>query len=265
MRRPVRVLVLVAALAGGSAFDAVAQAAPSKAEYRTIAAGSVRPMFVAGVPDGGIPVAAFLLAARPVTNAEYLRFVISNPEWRRSRISRVAADSSYLRHWSGDTRLGPGALSNAPVVNVSWFAARTYADWVGGRLPSTMEWELAGSRFRKAFGADPERLNAQVLAWYGAAFTAPREVGRGVVSDDGVVDLHGSIWEWVDDFNSSLVSGEGRAGGSLNRDLFCGSGAMAGGNKENYAAFMRFAFRSSLKAASSVWNLGFRCVKGGPG
>lgn len=77
----------------------------------------------------------------------------------------------------------------------------------------------------------------------------------------GVWDLHGLIWEWVEDFNSIFVTGESREDGNFNKNLFCGSGGLNGANKEDYAAYMRFAFRSSLKGNSSVWNLGFRCVR----
>jgi sulfatase modifying factor 1 len=73
--------------------------------------------------------------------------------------------------------------------------------------------------------------------------------------------MHGLIWEWVDDFNSSFVTGESREDSSFNKDMFCGAGSLSSTDKENYAAYMRFAFRSSLKGKNAVWNLGFRCVK----
>ena len=73
--------------------------------------------------------------------------------------------------------------------------------------------------------------------------------------------MHGLIWEWNSDFNTALVTGESREDSSRNRGLFCGAGALSAEDKENYAAFMRFAFRSSLKGNSTSSNLGFRCAK----
>jgi formylglycine-generating enzyme required for sulfatase activity len=57
------------------------------------------------------------------------------------------------------------------------------------------------------------------------------------------------------------VTGESRADGGLERNLFCGSGSVSAKDREDYAAFMRLGFRSSLGASYTVPNLGFRCAK----
>ena len=43
--------------------------------------------------------------------------------------------------------------------------------------------------------------------------------------------------------------------------FFCGAGAQGARDVENYPAFMRYGFRSSLKADYCIHNLGFRCAK----
>src|SRR5690606_1155046 len=45
----------------------------------------------------------YLLDVRQVTNAEFLEFVISHPQWRRSNLNELFADSGYLAHWASDT------------------------------------------------------------------------------------------------------------------------------------------------------------------
>jgi formylglycine-generating enzyme len=57
------------------------------------------------------------------------------------------------------------------------------------------------------------------------------------------------------------MEGDSRSNSAVNRDLFCASGSFGASDKEDYAAFMRFAFRGSLKANYTVGNLGFRCAK----
>jgi formylglycine-generating enzyme required for sulfatase activity len=90
-------------------------------------------------------------------------------------------------------------------------------------------------------------------------------VGRGAPSPDGVRDLHGLIWEWVEDFNDTLVSSDSRSGDDPDRLRFCGAGAIAAGDRTDYAAFMRVAFRSSLEGRFTLSNLGFRCARDLPG
>jgi formylglycine-generating enzyme required for sulfatase activity len=205
-------------------------------------------------------VAPFLLDRRPVTNAEYLDFVRAHPQWRRSRVSRLFADASYLRHWAGDLELGPNAPPSSPVVQVSWFAARACLASVGKRLPRVAEWEWAAKADETRTDATSDSVFlARLRQWYARPTPAVLPaVGSGFRSVHGIEDLHGLVWEWTLDFDSALVSGESRGDASLEKDLFCGSGASGASDFSDYAAFMRFAFRSSLAARYTTANLGFR-------
>lgn len=210
---------------------------------------------------------AFDLDRRPVTNADYLAFVRTHPQWRRSRVSALFADESYLRHWRGDLDPGPGAPAQSPVVHVSWFAARAYAASLGKRLPTVAEWELAGAadERRRDARSDPAFLG-RLREWYSRPVPAVLPaVGTGFRNVWGVEDLHGLVWEWTLDFNSALVSGESRADASLERSLYCGAGASGAADFSDYAAFMRFAHRASLEARYTSAGLGFRCAGDVPG
>lgn len=210
-----------------------------------------------------VAVAAFRLAVRPVTNADYLAFVTANPKWRRSQVSKLFADSSYLEHWAGDLEPGPRAPLNAPVVRVSWFAARAYARAAGMRLPTTAEWELAAAAgYTGPDGRKDEQLNRDLYAWLARPVPAVlAEVATAKANFYGVRGLHGLVWEWVDDFNTAMVTGESRADAGLERDLFCGAGSLGAKDTGDYAAFMRSALRSSLKANNTTSSLGFRCTR----
>ncbi len=205
--------------------------------------------------QGIVSVEAFEMDVTPVTNRDYLDFVIANPEWRRSQIKRVFADDSYLAHWEDDLTPGPDAPADSPVVRVSWFAARAYAKAQHKRLPTLAEWELAAR-------PDVSNTVARILAWYGKPVRGVMpEVRSTFVNPYGLWDMHGLVWEWVEDFNTALVTGESRADAGLERNLFCGSGTIGAASFEDYAAFMRYAFRSSLQARYTVPNLGFRCAR----
>ncbi|MCB9786926.1 MAG: formylglycine-generating enzyme family protein [Deltaproteobacteria bacterium] len=230
-----------------------------------IPAGVYRPFFPQ--PDGPteVPVPAFLLAEHAVTNAAFLEFVRANPRWRRSRVARIFADERYLSHWRGDLEPGPG-LADRPVTFVSWFAARAYASWAGRRLPTQAEWERAAAASEtRDDGRDEPGVRERILAWYGRPSSPlPPPIRSTRANLWGVSDLHGVIWEWVEDFNSVLLQGDARGDGKPGAGLFCGAGTLGSADPSDYAAFMRFAMRSSLRGAYTMANLGFRCAGDAP-
>lgn len=205
-----------------------------------------------------IKVAAFFIDKHPVTNSDFLAFVKKNSEWQKSRAKKIFVDKNYLQTWKTDLNFGSEEMSQSPVVDVSWYAARAYCDSVGKRLPTVEEWEYVGQIPFK----DKSDLKSVILEWYGAKAPWPLPaVMKRTPNVWGIYDLHGLIWEWTEDFNSSMVTGESRADVALDRNLFCGGGAANAADPSNYAAFMRYAFRSSLQAKYTVQNLGFRCAK----
>jgi len=228
-----------------------------------IGGGTYRPFFRAAAEPKEVPVKDFYLDALPVTCGEFLEFVHANPRWRRSVVKRIFADESYLKNWAGDLDLGSNAPANAPVTYVSWFAAKAYANWRGKRLPTTAEWELAAAASpTQPNGENDAAFKQQVLQWYTTSTAPLASVGEGPANFWGARDMHGLVWEWVLDFNTAMVTGDSRAdSGGLERGLFCGAGAQSAKDVDDYPAFMRLGFRSSLQATYCVHNLGFRCAK----
>lgn len=228
-----------------------------------IPAGIYTPLYVDDTTDQNINVESFLIDKYPVTNKEFLKFVIENPKWRKSEASKLFADDSYLIYWKNDTELGPDVNPGAPVTNISWFAAKAFANYYGKRLPSTAEWELAAQADEKSSNGynNPEYVS-KILAWYSKPTSASLpDVGSSNKNFYEVYDMHGLVWEWTSDFFNALVTGESRGNSGIDRNLFCGSGSVGATDFTNYPAFMRFAFRSSLKGNYTTSNLGFRCAK----
>lgn len=227
-----------------------------------IPVGVYCPLFRGATDLKKVPVKAFYLDIVPVSNGDYLKFVRANPLWQRTNVRRIFADESYLKNWQSDLAPGCNAPMHAPVVYVSWFAARAYAHWLGKRLPTVAEWEYAAAAGpARIEGEKDATFESEVLRWYaepGATEFLP--VGGRAKNRYGIRDLHGLIWEWVADFNSAIISGDSRDGG-VDAKQFCGGGAQNTQNVDDYPAFMRYAFRSSLEADYCVHNLGFRCAK----
>ncbi len=229
----------------------------------TVGPGTVRPIYQPSPEEKEVRVEAFELDRLPVTNAQFLAFVQQHPKWRRGVVKPLYADHAYLSHWASPTRLGPRVPGDSPVTRVSWFAARAYCKAQGARLPTEMEWELAAaaSETKKDASNDPE-FKARILQWYSRPSPqVPPAVGQQRPNAWGVEDLHGLIWEWVDDFGNTLVTGDSRDAGDPDKVQFCGTGALGAGDTSDYAAFMRIAFRSSLKGHYAIGNLGFRCAR----
>ena len=204
----------------------------------------------------------FFMDVYPITNREFAEFVAENPRWRRSQVKALFADNSYLQGWKDDLTPGEGQLPNAPVTNVSWYAAKNYCECQGKRLPTVDEWEYAAMADEsQADAREKKSYNKFILGWYETPNTFQNEIGSTFKNYYGVYDLHGLVWEWTIDFNSVMISGESRKDSAGDNSLFCGASAVGASDLMNYAAFMRYAFRGSVEARYTVKNLGFRCVK----
>jgi formylglycine-generating enzyme len=222
--------------------------------------------FESVLPQGPVPtqssavnVEPFQMRATPVTVGEYLEFVRTHPQWQRGKAAAVMADKRYLIQWSAP--LAPGIAANTPVTDVSWFAASAFCEAEGGRLPTWIEWEYAAAADtgRRDARKDPA-WRQQILSWYEKPTGALQPVG-GAANAFGVRDLHGLVWEWVDDYNSLFIAGDSRTQGDPDVLKFCGSGALNIIDRDSYAVLMRIALLSSLGGADTTGSLGFRCVK----
>jgi len=227
-----------------------------------VRAGDYKPLYIDS-SAATVKINSFYMDKYAVTNKEFLKFVKENPKWLRSKVKKLFADKSYLINWESDLKLGNKVVANAPVTNVSWFAAKDYCECQGKRLPTVAEWEYAAQASKtKPDGSKDNDYLQQIFDWYSRP--TPLEIPEvGSIGKNywGVYDMHGLIWEWTQDFYSALVTGESRGNSGLEKNLFCGSGSVGASDFTNYPAFLRFAFRSSLKANYTTNNLGFRCVK----
>ncbi|MGI9305857.1 MAG: formylglycine-generating enzyme family protein [Gammaproteobacteria bacterium] len=267
--KPAAAAVMVATVAAVAVVAAAAlRRAGAEEDMAHIPAGEYLPLYAESDADGRPAetktkrVAGFYLDRDAVSNGEFLEFVKQHPRWQKSRAPALFADGNYLAHWRGD--LSPGENMSAPAVNISWFAARAYCRWRGKILPSVAQWEYAAMADETSpFAArDNRAFRERIMQWYaGPAGIAPEKPGEKFENIHGVRGMHGVVWEWTRDFNNALVTGASRSDSSASRNLFCGGGALGASDFSDYAAFMRFAFRSSLNGNYAVSSLGFRCAR----
>lgn len=236
-------------------------------EMVRVPAGSYTPLYT-NASTREVRVEAFRIDQRKVTRGEFLTFVRKHPGWRRDSVRAVFADDRYLSDWPGPLDPGDTAARNRPVTSVSWFAARAYCAAAGKRLPTIDEWEYAASAGETQRDATRDAAFTQrILDLYTArAAVAEGTAQRGIGNVYGVRDLHASAWEWTEDFNSIMASGDSRQTGGTSKHTdfraVCAGAAIGASNPDNFPAFMRYAFRAALNGRSSVDALGFRCAAG---
>jgi Uncharacterized conserved protein len=218
--------------------------------------------FYVSKTDKPIIVNAFLLDETAVTNAEFLEFVKANPEWSKTKVNRLFADANYLKHWESDFEIGSANknIFNSPVVNVSWFAARAYCKWKGKRLPTLAEWEIAANAPPKNIAYTS--ITDYIVSWYEKpSLPVLPNIKSTYQNIYGLYDMNGLVWEWTFDFNSFINTGDSRNTTNTNTNLYCAGASINVTNREDYAAFLRYGFRGSLKGNYCISSLGFRCAK----
>lgn len=143
----------------------------------------------------------FYIDKYEITNAEYKDFIDTNPLWQKENVLKSIVGETYLWGWKGN--MYPKGRANHPVVNISWFAAKAYAEWVGKELPTQAQWELAarGTTHNKKYAwgdTDPkDKANYDRYTPKVCFRIPPTEVvGSYHHNEYGLYDMTGNIEEW---------------------------------------------------------------------
>lgn len=180
--------------------------------------------------------------------------------------------------WEGDNR---------PVINVSWDDAQKYVAWLSRmtgqhyRLLSEAEWEYAARgvttpdspHTRFSWGNDDpvcERAEPN-----GAAFNACPEqstltVGSFAANAFGLHDMHGNVWEWVEDCyapydpeqrDGAAVRSEAEADAGPATETVCSGRVLRGGSWYHGPEHLRSALRFAYSHTDRFNHLGFRVAR----
>jgi formylglycine-generating enzyme required for sulfatase activity len=178
----------------------------------------------------------------------------------------IYLDDSGLRlQYDGNTFSALKGYENHPMVQVTWFGAKSYCEYFGGRLPTEVEWEKAargtdGRPFPWGDEIDPENANfysshdifEKIVGKLGG--TTPVGFYNGNVYDDfqtidslspyGLYDMAGNVWQWTGDVYE----------GAHYR-------YMRGGSKADFGYNLRVWTRNNSHPDYVSPNVGFRCVR----
>ena len=152
-----------------------------------------------------------------------------------------------------------------PVMNVSWDDARAYVEWLSGktgeayRLLSESEWEYvarAGTTGPYHFGSSLSSSQAN----YGGDRRETVPVGSYPANAFGLHDVHGNVWEWVEDCWNDSYHGA-PSNGSAWESGECGRRVLRGGSWDDDPRFLRSANRDWYSTGYRNYYLGFRVAR----
>ncbi|GJE32590.1 Hercynine oxygenase [Methylobacterium oxalidis] len=200
--------------------------------------------------------------AHEVTIATFAvsRFEVTFDEWDAcvaAAACRRAADG-----W------GRGTM---PVVNVTWRDAKQYATWLSRttgknyRLLTEAEWEYAaraGGKTPYSWGDDPTGANAN-CAECGSVWdsTQTAVVGSFKPNAFGLHDMHGNVWEWVEDCWHDNYYGAPSDGSAWVQSGDPVYRVIRGGSWRNESEFLRAAVRFKRNVNVEFDTLGFRVAR----
>ncbi len=150
------------------------------------------------MPRHKVTISSCAMDIHPVTNEQFVRFLdamggekdSNNNDIIRLRDSRIKKSGGKISIESG--------YSKHPVVGVTWYGASAYAKWIGKRLPTEAEWEIAagGGLENNIYpsGADIDHTQANFFS------SDTTSVMSYPANGYGLYDLSGNVYEWCQDW-----------------------------------------------------------------
>lgn len=168
-------------------------------------------------PSRRVAMDEFWIDRTEVTNGQFAQFLNSGGNLTEGGSPWLDILDAYTLIEQGGGFFPKNGFANHPVINVSWFGARSYCEWAGGRLPTEAEWEYAargplgslypwGDSFACGLANldDETRRDRPVGQWGvgcdGYDMTAPVGSFPAGASWVGAVDMIGNVYEWVADW-----------------------------------------------------------------
>lgn len=212
-------------------------------------------------PRHRVYIAPFCLASRPISNSEYLEFIVaggySNPAYWLSDGWSIVRSETWQSplHWREiDNEWWEFTLGGlrrldmaAPVCHVSYYEAYAYATWVGKRLPTEAEWEIAATDL-PIIGNLRDNGYLQPIATESSA---------------GLMQMYGDVWELTSSAYQPYPGFRPPSGalGEYNGKFMCNQQVLRGGSCVTPHDHIRSSYRNFFYPHERWQFQGFRLAE----
>lgn len=150
------------------------------------------------MPRHKIILPSFAIDKHPVTNEQFLRFLeVMGGEKDSNHHDIIRLKESRIKRNAGKLSIESG-YGKHPVVGVTWYGAVAYAKWVGKRLPTEAEWEVAClGGVENNFYPTGEEIEKTQANFFSSDTIA---VMSYPPNSYGLYDLAGNVYEWCQDW-----------------------------------------------------------------
>jgi formylglycine-generating enzyme required for sulfatase activity len=223
------------------------------------------------LPMHSVTVNSFFISKYEITHAEYIDFmntigVSSNGSYGGGEYIDMGEADCAIGH-DGNSFYFKGSsyasTENTPVIEVSWYGAKAFAEWAGGRLLTEAEWEYAARGGIQSQGYIYSGSNTiGDVTWYRSnSGSQTHDVGTKQPNELGIYDMSGNVLEWCSDWYDAIyysispnTNPKGPASG--------GYRVLRGGSWSYSVNGCRVAAREDGNPALTGSKVGFRYAKG---
>jgi len=234
-------------------------------------------------PQHEVYLDAFWIDKTEVTNAQFCKFLnvkgnqtTNGVKWFEPGAGHRKVIYGHIQEIDGVFAPNTG-YENYPVIEASWYGAKAYCNWIGGRLPTEAEWEYSAKGKSNNIYPWGNEFNGNLVNYRDSTFNFDN-LGKDTAFTDGhpqwgpvgsyplgaswcgALDMAGNVHEWVSDWyaddyysNSQKLNPKGPGNGTLKIGR--------GGSWYDPRWHVRCSYRKVLTPSSARMHwIGFRCV-----
>lgn len=239
-------------------------------EWVTVPGGTFQMGSLNGESNEGpihtVTISTFQISTYETTNGQFCEFlndlgVSSDGSYHGTEYIDMDDPDCQIAYSGGEFSVHSGK-ELFPVREITWYGARAFCIWAGGRLPTEAEWEYAAQGGNQGNGYIYSGSNTiDEVAWYGDNSGGDtHQVGTKQPNELGIYDMTGNVWEHCNDWyaedyysSSPQFDPQGPANGRYR--------VFRGGCFGHIAYYERLTYRSGNPMYYSMIFIGMRVAR----